>query len=144
MMGALKKVGDFTAPKDEATGLELRRQLKSFQANVSDMGDALQASALQRLTAGTNAQTSTSMVLAPGQFQLADTRLGTINVGLAKPTAAQAGTFIVLIDLGGSAGSFSIRAQGCKFDNVTTATVLAAVRYTLMIFCDGTDYWSLT
>jgi hypothetical protein len=142
-MSALKKIGDFTAPKDEATGLELRRQLKSFQGNVSDMGDALQAAALQRLTAGKNEQTSLGMVISPGQFQFADTSLGTVNVGLAKPTAAQAGTFIVLIDLGGSAGAFSVLPQGCKFENATTATAVTVASFAAMIFCDGVDYWRL-
>lgn len=142
-MSALKKVGDFTAPKDEASGLELRRQLKTFQGNVSDMGDALKGAALQRLTAGKNEQASLGMVLSPGQFQFADTSLGTINVGLAKPTAAQAGTFIVLIDLGGSAGAFSVLPQGCKFENVTTATPVTVASFAAMIFCDGVDYWRL-
>jgi hypothetical protein len=143
-MSLLKRIGDFTAPKDEATGLELRRQLKTFQANVSDMGDAVQQLNMQRLTEGANSLTSTSLTVAPGQFQLADTRLGTINVGLAKPTAAQAGTFIVLVDIGGSAGSFSVTGQGCKYEGVTTPVSLTVATYSALIFCDGVDYWRLS
>lgn len=143
-MSILKRIGDFTAPKDEATGFELRRQLKAFQGNASDMGDAIKLAAMQRLAVGPNAQTSTGMVIAPGQFQLADTRLGTINVGLAKPTAAQAGTFIVLVDIGGAAGSFSVRGQGCKYQGVTTPVFLTVVSYAALIFCDGVDYWRLS
>jgi hypothetical protein len=140
-MSTLKRIRDFKPAKDDASADELRRQLGQFESNVSDMGDTLQLAAMQRLSVAKNRQTSTSMVVAPGQFQLADTRLGTINVGLAKPTAAQAGTFIVLVDLGGAAGSFSVRGQDCKYQSVTTAVVLTVTTFAALIFCDGSDYW---
>lgn len=143
-MGTLKRVADFTAPKDEATGIELRRQLKAFEGNVSDMGDGLKLGALAKLAAKLPNTTGTrAPVISPGQFHFADTRAGTVSLGLAKPAGGDAGTFIILIDIGGSAGSFLVQGLGCKYENATAPTILVVTTYAALIFCDGTDYWRI-
>ncbi len=145
-MSELKKIRDFKAPKDDATADELRRQLVQFESNVSDMGDTMTQAAMQRLTVAKTAigtKTTVGLIVAPGQSQAVDTRTGTVPVALAKPTAADAGTFIVLIDLGGSAGSLFVQGQGCKIENAASA-ILTAASYAILIFCDGSNYWRLS
>lgn len=143
-MSDLKRIRDFKAPKDEASANELRRQLGQFEGNVSDMGDELRSFALGRLAANLPNTTGTrGPVIAPGQFHFGDTRAGTISIALAKPRGKDAGTFIVLIDLGGSAGSFSVRGLDCKYENVTTATILTVTTFAALIFCDGANYWRI-
>lgn len=139
---ALKKIRDFRAPNDAATANELRRQLGELEQNVSNMGDGIALAAMQRLARRSDTQTEKALTVAPGQFQAVDTRLGTISVGLAKPTAAQAGTFIVLVDIGGGAGSIYIQGQGCKYENAAAA-FLTVTTFAALIFCDGVNYWKL-
>jgi hypothetical protein len=142
-MGELKRIRDFKAPKDAASQDELRRQLGQFEGNVSDMGDALRQAALAKLTANLPNTTGTrGPVLSPGQFHFGDTRKGTISIALATPSGKDAGTFIVLIDLGGSAGAFYVQALDCKYENAATGTLTVST-YAALIFCDGTNYWRI-
>jgi hypothetical protein len=143
-MSELKRIRDFKSAKDDVSADELRRQLGQFEGNVSDMGDALKLGAMARLAA--KLPDTTGMrgpVISPGQFHFADTRAGTVSLALAKPASNDAGTLIVLIDLGGSAGSFSVSGLDCKFENLTTATVFNVATWAAMIFCDGVDYWRI-
>lgn len=145
-MSALKKIRDFRAPKDDATADELRRQLVQLESNISDMGDVMTQAAMQRLTVAKTTigtKTTVGLMVAPGQFQAVDTRTGTVPVALAKPSGADAGAFVVLIDLGGSAGSLFVQGQGCKIDNVSTK-ILIATTYAILLFCDGSNYWRLS
>jgi hypothetical protein len=141
-VSALKKIGDFTAPKDEATGAELRRQLRAFQGNVDDMGDTLKKSAMAKLERnGPGIVRDDSCVLYPGQFQLFDTSVTNVSAGLAKPTSAGAGTFIVAINLPGSTSNLYLRAEaGCLIDGTDHVTIVTAGN--ALVFCDGENYWS--
>jgi len=141
-MGLLKLIRDFRAPTDEATAAELRRQLGQLEQNVSDMGDRLAKGAMQRLAKQEDSPARDNhIVLAPGQFQQFDTRAGDISTTLAKPTAADAGTFIVVIDLGGGASNLFLRAaSGCTVDETDHVLMLA---FASLLFCDGENYWRL-
>lgn len=142
-MSALKRVGDFTAPKDEATGLELRRQLRQFQANVSDMSDQLQSAGMARLVRqGTGIVRDDTCVLSPGQFQLFDTSVTNVYVNLAKPTASDSGKFTVAVNLPGSTSNLYLyAAAGCTVDGVDHVTIVTAGN--ALIFCDGQNYWKV-
>lgn len=138
----MKRIGDFTAPKDEQSGIELRRQLLAFQGNVSDMGDALQVTAMQRLAqVRPTVVRDSKTILYPGSFQLFDTAPGPIDAGLAKPAAGDAGKFIVTIDVNTGANNLTLHAaSGCT---VNTASSVVVTTYLALIFCDGVNYWRL-
>ena len=143
-MSSLKRIRDFKAPKDEASQEDLRRQLVAFESNVSDMGNAITQAAQQRLSAGSlpvGTSSAAGLVVAPGQFQTIDTRPGVVRIGLAKPARKDAGTFVVLIDIGGGANNMNVRCDGCLFDSAVS--VVFAVTFAALIFCDGTNYWRI-
>lgn len=139
-MSELKRLRDFKAAKDDASAEELRRQLVTFEGNVSDMGDRLKKLSMQRLSAAPGTVGIGKQVIAPGQFQVVDTRLGTIPISLAKPTSADSGTFVMLIDIGGSAGSIRVQCDRCTLD-LQASSIITAANFTVQIFCDGSNYW---
>lgn len=141
-MSLLKRVSDFTAPKDEASAIELRRQLVAFQGNVSDMSDRIGALAMPRLgQVRPGVVQDSQTVLYPGSFQLFDTTAGNIDAALAKPDSSGSGTFVVVVDVATGANNLTLHAEsGCTVnatDSVLVTTFLA------LLFCDGVNYWRL-
>lgn len=142
-MSALKRIRDFKAPKDEASAAELRRQLGQLESNVSDMGDAMTKVSMGKLTrALAGIVRDDTCVLSPGQFQLFDTSAADVSTTLAKPTAADAGTFLVAINMPGSANDLNLlAAAGCTIDGAASASVVTSGN--ALVFCDGENYWAL-
>lgn len=120
---------------------ELAQQLAKLEQNVSDMGDSILGVASQRLVAHTDKEyTGEDLVVAPGQFQIFDTRApADIDVALQKPKAADAGTLIVLLDIGGGTGALRIRTPDSYIND---AQVKLSTAYMRLIFCDGEGYWT--
>lgn len=141
-MSELRRAGDFVAPKDPASGEELRRQLKQFGNAVAEMGDRIKSLAMQRLKPSVEDEVrADGVTLLPGQFQWFDTTAGAISATLPKPTSADAGTFIVAIDYGNGASNLYLRAAaGCTVNLLDHITVLG---YCSVVFCDGRNYWKV-
>lgn len=139
-MSDLKRIRDFKAPKDEASADELRRQLGQFEQNVSDMGDAILAVTMAPLSPVERDGRTDGLTVAPEQS------LGIIStvtrVQLAKPSAADAGKFLVICKGGGAASNTLVIAPaGSKIND--TATFLITTSYTmLLVYCDGVNYWA--
>ncbi len=142
-MSALKRIRDFKAPTDDPRSEVLRRQLIQLESNVSDMGDAMDKATMARLErTGPRIVRDDSCVLYPGQFQLFDTSITNVSTTLAKPTPADAGTFIVVVNLPGSTSNLYVRAAaGCTIDGIDHVTIVTAGNG--LVFCDGENYWKL-
>jgi hypothetical protein len=130
----LRRIGAFAAPG------ELSRQLRTFEENVSSMGRELAAMAMPKLTLRSREQKAQGLIIAPGQFQIYDTRPGTdIIVGLQKPSPGDRGLFVMLLDFGGGVGALNISAPDSYIND---STVKLSTDYMRLLFCDGTGYWT--
>ena len=140
-MGVLKRIGDFVAPKDEASGSELKRQLRTFQDNVSDMGDRLKNVAMARLSVATRERRDSGLLLAPGEAAGIITKSGDIYLSLSKPTSSDQGKFVYLWSPNQLNHIFIAAAAGSTVNGVNQTVVNMATRFTILIFCDGSGYW---
>lgn len=130
----LRRISAFAAPG------ELGRQLHALEGNVSAMGGELAAVAMPKLTLRSRDQKAQGLIIAPGQFQIYDTRPGTdISVGLQKPSPGDRGLFVMLLDFGGGVGALNISARDSYIND---STVKLSTDYMRLLFCDGVGYWT--
>jgi hypothetical protein len=140
-VSALKRTRNFTSAKDDASADELRRQLVQFESNVSDMGDAMDKSTMQRLSVKERDGRVDTLTVGPGQSV---TIISTVTrVQLDKPRPGDEGKFLAICKGGGAASNTLVTAPvGAKIND--TATFLITTSYMiLLVYCDGVNYWAI-
>lgn len=136
----LRRIRSFRVPGDPVVANELAQQLQRFEDNVAEMGAGLAAVVMPKLTLCSSEQNEQGLIIAPGQFQIYDTRPSTdIRVGLLKPRPRDRGLFIMLLDFGGGVGALNISAPDSYIND---ATVKVSTDYMRLLFCDGAGYWT--
>jgi hypothetical protein len=136
----LRRIRSFRVPGDPVVANELAQQLSRLEENVSAMGGELTAMAMPKLALRSSEQKAQDLIIAPGQFQIYDTRPGTdIRVGLQKPVPGDRGLLVMLLDFGGGVGALSISAPDSYIND---STVKTSTDYMRLLFCDGAGYWT--
>lgn len=139
-MGLLKRIRDFRAAVDAPTAEELRRQLGQFEQNVSDLGDAIMAAAMQRLEIKERDGRTNKLTVGPGQsLGIAAT---VTQVQLATPTAADSGKFLVICKGAGAVTNTFVNAPAGSLINGASSYTIATSGVLRLLFCDGTNYWT--
>lgn len=135
----LRRIRTFRVPGDPTLANELAGQLAKFEENVDAMGREL-LSAHRLVALGVSENAKGGVVVAPGQFQVFDSRAAAVPITLQKPTAADSGKWLVLADRGGGANDLDLTGQDCLINAAATFTSTVFLR---VLFCDGTDYWTV-
>ncbi len=136
----MKLQRDFKAPVEKAGATRLREQLVAFAGDVQNALIGVLSVTLRRLRVAARISNTEGLTVAPGES------IGIIaavtRVQLAVPSAANAGTFLVICQFPGVAVTTTVYAPEGSLINGAATYVLPTNGRAYVVYCDGVDYWT--
>lgn len=136
----MKRIRDFKSPRDQASQDELRRQVVTFEGNVSDAFDEVAVFGLRRLRVLQRVSNSNALLVGPGHS--VGITAAVVQVQLAVPGPQDAGKFLAICKGLGAPSNTIVFAPKGSLVNGAASYLITANGLLKLFYCDGVDYWT--